>query len=690
MSKMMKTRGFLGFGVVVLLGLLGAEGRAEGGEEVVLVVPEGEGGEDRGEEVDEGEDEETIEIGEVVVTGTGTEMLVRESPVPVDLIGRAEIEMQGGRNLADLLSNQPGIETVETVGGTGIRIQGFDPKYTLVLVDGEPVGGRINGAVDLSRYHAEEIERVEILRGAGATLYGADALAGVVNIVTRHPDEALSGEAKLAYGVRNALDVSGRVGWRGERVEGQVSGHFSGADGYDLDPSTVATTGSAFGETGLRAGGDVQVGAWRLGLKGSYLLRNQERVDAGSSRAMFDRYNRFEDARGELRMERQVEGAIWEVRGSYQLFRNQFLYDQRGSDALDRFEDRREQQALLQTRVETEWGRHLISAGLEGGAYFLEAPRIRDGEGQRFRGAVFGQDEWLIDAAGTVVIVPGGRVDVDSQYGVYPTMNLAGRWSAQELLTLRGSVGRGYRAPSFQELLLEFENPAAGYRVAGNPDLRPETSWSFQTGGIYSPADWIDVEVNLFWNAIDDLITTTEIAASGPGEPTRFGYDNIEEARTGGVELMVKVRPADQVELSLGYTLTDTLDRVRERQLEGRARHRVQVGVVGRGLPLGLEASAKASFVGCRPFYGGEQEGSFGGEARAQQEGEVRCRLGEDTSGGGVDLAHPYALLEARLGRDFGEYFHGFLRGTNLTNAGDVRFLPIAPRTVQVGLRGRF
>ncbi|HBS06134.1 MAG TPA: hypothetical protein DEA96_14295, partial [Leptospiraceae bacterium] len=101
----------------------------------------------------------------IVVTGDKRPRPISESITRTEVVDRKEIEEQGARNLSDVLRNHPGIEVREGIRGQEIRMQGLDPEYVLILIDGDRVTGRIDGAIDLSRIKAEEIERIEIIKG---------------------------------------------------------------------------------------------------------------------------------------------------------------------------------------------------------------------------------------------------------------------------------------------------------------------------------------------------------------------------------------------------------------------------------------------------------------------------------------------------------------------------------------------
>ena len=166
------------------------------------------------EEVMLDEDEDSMMLETVVVTGSRTEHLLAEAPVATQVITREDIEDSGAQNAADLIEEQPGISIERSYRGSGVQLQGLDAKYVLVLVDGARIPGRIGGAIDLERISVENIERIEIVKGPSSALYGSDSLGGVVNIITRSSQKPLLAETHLTYGSFNALDLSGQAGIR--------------------------------------------------------------------------------------------------------------------------------------------------------------------------------------------------------------------------------------------------------------------------------------------------------------------------------------------------------------------------------------------------------------------------------------------------------------------------------------------
>jgi hypothetical protein len=152
-------------------------------------------------------DEPVADGDEVVVTATRTPGRLGDSPVAVEVIGREELEGSGADTLAEVLEHQPGLQVTRTFRGSALRMNGLDSDCVLVLIDGQPVQGRVGGAIDLSRFPVDRIERVEVVRGAASALYGADAIGGVVHIITRKGELGIGVVARLSGGALAGSDT---------------------------------------------------------------------------------------------------------------------------------------------------------------------------------------------------------------------------------------------------------------------------------------------------------------------------------------------------------------------------------------------------------------------------------------------------------------------------------------------------
>jgi outer membrane receptor for ferrienterochelin and colicins len=341
----------------------------------------------------------------------------------------------------------------------------------------------------------------------------------------------------------------------------------------------------------------------------------------------------------------------------YSLYRDQFLYDQRGSSVGDRYEETMQHLAeIMVQHADRLGGSHDVTAGLEATVESLTGARIGDNADERYRVAVFAQDDWRLAQEPFVRLAIGGRLDVDSQFGVHATPNVALRWDPIPRVTGRLSYGWGYRAPDFKELYLEFDNPGVGYRIRGNPDLEPEIAQSVSAGIEVRPHRRIWASLSAYYNDIDNLIDVLDQTPDDDIAGPDFGYGNVASAFTRGVESHVRVEPLDGLSADLSYALNDTHDRALDRDLPCRPRHQSALALTyGRG---GTEGTVRGRLVGVRRL----------------------CPVAD-----GEQTADRYATLDARVAQKLFRRFTLFIGATNLLDEGDAVFLPIAPRTFYGG-----
>src|SRR4051812_28984422 len=179
--------------------------------------------------------EDVHRVDAVVVTGSRTERSLGEAPVATEVISREEIEESGARDAAELLEDRPGVYLERGFAGAAPELEGLPADYTLILVNGVRVPGRVNGVIDLSRFASENIERIEIVRGAGSALYGSDAIAGVINIITRAASRPLELDGSANVGAFGRFELTGGAGTKGKAGSLRVSGGRHASEGFDLD-----------------------------------------------------------------------------------------------------------------------------------------------------------------------------------------------------------------------------------------------------------------------------------------------------------------------------------------------------------------------------------------------------------------------------------------------------------------------
>lgn len=630
----------------------------------------------------------------VVVTGARRAERLEDAVVAPEVVTRREIELSGAENVAELLQEHPGVQIDPSFAGAGIRLQGLDPEHTLILLDGMRLNGRVEGTIDLNRFPAERIERVEIIKGPASALYGSDALGGVVNIITRKPEKGIAADAHAAFGTLegndglldvggpNTLDLSGRVSFGAERARGSVSAGLHHQGAFDLTPEDPATTGAQLDTWNVEGHGifDLSPRArfdLRLDVARRELAAVEQGADLGESpdnpfrpdpvRAEFDRINRTTTLSASAGPTVDLaEGHTLRVLGFYTRFEDTFIRDQRGDDSSDLEQVTTDDVGQMTAQYDGKLSdAHQLTVGLEGLYERIGSERLRSGQGDRGRFSVFGQHEWAI--VERLSVVPGFRLDVDSQFGAFPAPKIALRWDPIDALALRASYGLGFRAPLVRELFLFFDNPGAGYLVQGNPDLEPEKSRGLNVSAQLSldrtPFRNVTVRLDGYRNDVDDLIV---FVPGPPSQPQIFINDNVESAVTQGIEGFVRVEWIDGFSTDASYTYLDARDLERDRALPGRSPHRVTFRALLDYDPWGLSAWVRGSWVDEAPFF-------------FEEDGGARFR---------TEFAPAHVNLDVRLQQRIGDHISTFVGADNLLDAGDPALLPIAPRGVYAGVNG--
>ncbi|TNE50851.1 MAG: TonB-dependent receptor [Deltaproteobacteria bacterium] len=620
------------------------------------------------------EDEDALGLSTMVVTGSRRARKLKDTVTQTEVITRKQLQATSAQRLSEVLETHLGIQITHPAGaGTGLQIQGLNSKHILLLLDGQRINGRVRGVLDLDRVPIESIERIEIIKGATSALYGADAMGGVINIVTRKPREPffanLSG--RYGYGDSHLGDISGTVGLRYRGWSGLLSLSWAKYESWDRDTSTPSTTGS--NDHQLQVDGKVSYEFSKkvsLRLQSNYQYRDRAGVDSNSVGAIYDRTNRTESSTTGLFLDARLAPLMrlrWRANASY--FRDQFLYEQRRGASPGEVQDT--QDVLLENVLQFDVGlgsSHILSVGVDALYERIQTPRVQGGASERGRVALFAQYEWMLSKPIRVSLVPGVRISYDTQFQWAFNPKLSVRVDPIPKLALRASYGFGFRAPDFKDLYLQFENGAAGYVVKGNPELKPEYGRSLQVGVEWSGLSWMVGRANFYRNDLNNLINTQSLSGQ-PGETLQITYTNIDAAVTQGVEAQLVFSYQRYFQCALGYTYLWSEDASTRKPLFGRPAHRGTFQLIGRVPQVGLRLMVRGAIVGPRD-----------NEADTNADGELER----------IPL-EPYVLFHARLSYHFWRrQMSVFVSVQNILNAGDPTFLPIRPRTFFAGLRYQY
>ena len=538
-----------------------------------------------------------LALDQVVVTAARREQRLADAVVTTEVVSRGDIERTGASDLASVLVEQTGVQLQGGhPSGAGLMLQGIGAERVLVLLDGQPLVGRIAGNFDLSRLPTAMIERVEVVKGPQSTLYGSEAMGGVINVVTRATPElgwrggasvtggtegrrdlaASAGAARGAWsasadlGMRQVHRAPGRAGTAGalaDRADGAAKLRWSdGADRWVEASALVLDERQRWSSAGLYDFADNrQLGARltaSVGVADGHRLTPTLHLSEFDHLARTSRTAQPVAGTGDRQVQRLVEGEL--------LYAGRL----RGA-AIDAGVE------LRQESISSSDGRILAEDGRAGDRTLRAV--------EPFAQVELGGDRWSV--------VPGARLTWNEQWGTNLAPRLSARWRAGDALTLRLSAGRGFRAPDFKELYLRFTNDGAGYVVSGNPTLRPEHSDNVTAG-----AEWSDrrgyARLQLFHNRLRDFIETRPVVSTDA--LARYEYRNVEQGLTQGAELEggVLVGPAH---VEAGWAWLRAEDRATGLALLGRPAHSARLSLAGP-LPLAVRGSLAGTWTAATPI----------------------------------------------------------------------------------------
>ncbi len=661
----------------------------------------------------------TTESREIVVTATRTEQELENVALPVSIIGKKRIEQQGAMRLNEVLEEQTGLAIMHN-HGTGVQMQGFAPAYTLILIDGEPVIGRTAGTLELTRFTVANIERIEIVKGPSSSLFGSEALGGVINIITKQAEEPLKLGINTRYGSFNTADIS-------TTLEGKV-GNFSASlilnrnssNGYDLTPETESRTAPEFYNYTINPKLYYKFSdATSLAFSARWLTESQRGITQTGTRLI--------DSKQSL-LDWNVSGSLTHrftpfVKTSLRLYSSRYENNSTNTyrDNGSLFSSGAFDQRMNKAEVQTDWFMSNENTLMLGAGYIDErvtADRIYGGTRTMNTAFVYAQDEFVPLA--WLNLTASFRFDRNSDFGSQLSPRLAVLLKPTTWLAVRASVGSGFKAPTFQQLYLDFTNAQAGYSVFGSTNvresmarlqqsglvqsilldpnqlqpIRAESSVAFNIGADFTPSQVFTLKVNFFRNNVRDLIDTQPIAVRSGGGNI-FTYFNLNRVFTQGIEAEVALKPLSGLTLSAGYQLVDAkdegvLEKIREGRIgrtEGTVLNPVFVPI--RESEYGGLFGRSRHLLNVKVLYENEAVGVSG-----FVRGVIRSRYGFADLNGNLILdndaeyAPGYAIWDITLNQKLWAGFALQAGIDNVFNQTDIRYTPFLPgRIVFVGVR---
>ena len=543
----------------------------------------------------------------VVVTASGFEQAIREAPASITVLTRDQLEKERFGNLAQALESVEGIDVAaagDKTGGMNISIRGMPSDYTLVLIDGrrQNAAGNVtpNGFGGTSTSFMPPlgaIERIEIIRGPMSTLYGSDAMGGVVNIITRKVGKRWGGTVSADYTVQEESsfgDIKGAKFYLNGPIASDVLGLALRGSTQRRDEATLSYQGQN-GEVSPNMGANpVKAEINNVGARLAFIPnRNHEfTLDADRTSQTYD------NSRGQLgtqsvqggygpkqKYERDQYTLAYKARLPFGTWDSSYMVNQTetigrtippgtpgavaGSARTLEVESK-----VFDTKLLVRWGDHLSTIG----AQHWDAEMVDGVAPGKFaftQKALFLEDEWRLHERLNLTL--GARYDDHSIFGGQTSPRGYLVWTASPQWTFKGGVSKGYKTPRVEQLApgINGFGGQGTIPLIGSPGLKPETSVTTELGAYFDNGAGWSANVALFNNKFEDKITsgTGLLNCSYRAAPNRpgcanfgnwpnvdaFGQSiNVDEAVTRGLELATRFPIADGWSASANYTYTES------------------------------------------------------------------------------------------------------------------------------------
>lgn len=532
-----------------------------------------------------------LKLNEVVVTGTGTINKLKNSPVAIDVISQRELQNANIPTFENaMIALNPSMSFTPNAMGSYMQLNGLSNRYILVLVDGKKLGGDVGGNVDLNRIDMGNIKRIEVLKGAASSLYGSDAIAGVINIITNKPKDLVnfSTETRLSeYGqfTQNAnlyLNVgafSSSTSFQRNQADGWqlnekeiindkevdtdkqamlrfYSDVFSQRFGYKATKEmSMYVEGSLFDKKFKRPvsayGFDMKYVDYSFGAGAKYLLKNNGLISLDWNT------DRFEYFKAYLKETKDKNGVTF-MPGDEEFVRRQKYnnINLKGTFNAGKF--------------------NKVTVGSEYKVDNLYAPADSIGGSRNvYTLAFYAQDE--INLFGKLNIVPGVRYIYNETFKNRVTPKVSAMYTLHDF-NFRVSYATGFKTPDLKQLFMKTEVTSKGKTTlsVGNKDLKPESSNYYSVNAEYIK-DFLSLAVTGYINNLKNKIDTYEIELTpeeiAEGYNKKSSYHNIGRSRIQGVDFTFNSYLGYNLTLGGGYSYVNAKDLDTGKRLQRISRH---------------------------------------------------------------------------------------------------------------------
>jgi len=520
------------------------------------------------------------ELGEIVVTATGTPHHLKTAPVPTELVTKKMIERIAAPDFAGLMTNiSPSFDFSPGTMGSFIQLNGLGNDFIVILIDGRRVYGDMGGLNDLGRINPNNVERIEVVKGASSSLYGSDAIAGVINIITKKSKSNISVTNNTQVSNYNTYEQTNNIDFKSGIVSGHTSFSQKQSDGWQNSKFELTKKGELIDTKVMTQNAYIN-----RNIRQDLELRLTDKIEVNGGGSFYINHRKqplevkdygyyFEDLSYNFGAKYLISKKS-NIKIDYNSDDYKYYYKYNQDDEKGKFNegdyilnsDQRRQDVNLKWMNKLNKSQTITAGAEMVNESYVSDGRLTTNEAKVNTWSIYAQDE--ITLFNDLLITAGIRAVKHDNFGAIATPKISLLYKLKNI-NLRGTYSSGFKAPTLKEQYYYYI--MRGTLYLGNTELDAQKSDYYSVGVDYHNS-WLNVNLSSYQNDVKGLITYKAVNTI-PGDAengikARRQHYNIEDARTRGVELMVDAKLPYGFTIGGGYSYVDAKNLTEDIRLE--------------------------------------------------------------------------------------------------------------------------
>tara|TARA_B100000029_G_scaffold487671_1_gene543420 strand:+ start:101 stop:2236 length:2136 start_codon:yes stop_codon:yes gene_type:complete len=471
---------------------------------------------------------------DIVVTGTKSNKIYKNSPIATEVISKRDLENSAALNIKDLLLTQSGIsESPSVYGGYDATIQGMDSKNILFLIDGQPITGKFYNRVSLDQISINNIEKIEITKGPSSSLYGSSSMGGTINILTK----SIINKNKIFWEINNTSPIT------------ENNKYTIGSNNYVLginrkigDVNIMSTINNEkifskkiIKESDIDETNKQTIHAnfiWKINENNKLKFNSNHYLQNETGQSLLINTSTKINRTNYIINHKKLNKNGWNYNQSinYQNYKRTYVEKWIHNNEIETNDLSKENSHEYKFSINKKNHGNEISVGLELSKIQYQNNRVNESEYNLNAQSIFTQYD--MEILNDYNIILGLRLDKYSTYNIVYSPRIAvmktlDRWK------FRTSIGKGFRAPSFMEKFLNYNHATFGYKVQGNENLLPEKSFGGTLGAEYLHPNTYQISVLFHYVKFIDHIMENNLGKINDSDLITYSYHNINNVYNG-------------------------------------------------------------------------------------------------------------------------------------------------------------